>query len=64
MIAMTNLISTIPYLPSPAAYPLWAISMHFSTVFSHSLTISAQPPATCANIIAVTRDFVALSSMA
>jgi len=63
MIAMTNLISTIPRLSSPAAYPLWAISVHSSTVFSHSLTISAQSPATCANVMAITRNFVASSSI-
>ena len=63
MIAMTSLISTIPCLSSPAVYPSWAISVHSSTVFSHSLTISAQSSTTCANVMAATRDFVALSSV-
>ena len=62
MIAMTSLISTIPCLSSPAVYPSWAISVHSSTVFSHSLTISAQSSTTCANVTA-TRDFVASSSV-
>ena len=60
---MTSLISTIPHLSSPAVYPSWAISVHFSTVFSYSLTISAQSSTTCANVIAATRNFVALSSI-
>ena len=60
---MTSLISTIPCLSSPAVYPSWAISVHSSTVFSHSLTISAQSSTTCANVMAATRDFVALSSV-
>jgi len=55
MIAMTSLIFTIPHLSSPTVYPFWAISMHFSTVFFHSLTILAQSPAT--------RDFVVSSSI-
>jgi len=63
MIAMTSLISTIPHLSSPAVYPFWAISVHFSTIFSHSPTISAQSPATCTNVMAATRNFVALSSV-
>ena len=63
MIAMTSLISTIPRLSGPAVYPSWAISVHSSTVFSHSLTISAQSSITCANVMAATRDFVALSSV-
>ena len=37
--------------------------MHSSTVFFHSLTISAQSSTTCTNVIAATRDFVALSSV-
>ena len=37
--------------------------MHFFTVFFHSLTISAQSLATCTNVIAATRNFVALSSI-
>jgi len=61
--AMTSLISTTPYLSSPAVYPSWAISVHSSTIFFHSQTISAQSSATCANVMAVTRDFVALSSI-
>ena len=60
---MTSLISTIPRLSSPAVYLSWAISVHSSTVFSHSLTISAQSSTTCANVIAATKDFVALSSV-
>jgi len=63
MIAMTSLISTIPYLSGLAIYPSWAISVHSSTIFSHSPTISAQSPATCANVMATTRNFVALSSI-
>jgi len=63
MIAMTSLISTIPRLSSPAVYSSWAISMYFSTVFSYSLTISAQSSITYANVMAATRDFVALSSV-
>jgi len=63
MIAITSLIFTIPCLSSPAVYPSWAISVHFSTVFSHSLTISAQSSTTYTNVIAATRDFVALSSV-
>jgi len=63
MIAMTSLISTIPCLSSPAVYPSWAISVHSSTVFFYSLTISAQSPTTCANVMATTRDFVASSSV-
>jgi len=63
MIAMTSLISTISYLSSPAVYPSWAISVHSSIVFSHSLTISAQSSTTCANVMAATRNFVALSSI-
>ena len=60
---MTSLISTIPCLSSPAVYPSWAISVHSSTIFSYSPTISAQSPATCANVMAATRDFVALSNI-
>ena len=60
---MISLISTIPHLSSPAVYPSWAISMHSSTVFSHSLTISAQSSTACANVMAATRDFVTLSSV-
>jgi len=63
MIAITSLISTISRLSSPAVYPSWAISVHFSTVFSYSLTISAQSSTTCANVMAATRDFVVLSSV-
>jgi len=63
MIAMTSLISTIPHLSSPAVYLSWAISVHSSTVFSHSLTILAQSSTTCANVMAATRDFIALSSI-
>jgi len=63
MIAMTSLISTISHLSSPAVYPSWTINVHSSTVFSHSLTISAQSFTTCANVMAATRDFVALSSI-
>jgi len=63
MIAITSLISTIPCLSSPAIHPPWAISVHSSTIFSHSLTISAQSFTTCANVMAATRDFVALSSI-
>jgi len=63
MIAMTSLISTIPCLSSPAIYPSWAISVHSSTIFFYSPTISVQFPATCANVIATTRDFVASSSI-
>ena len=37
--------------------------VHPSTVFHHSLTISAQSLATCANVMATTRNFVALSSV-
>jgi len=37
--------------------------VHSSTVFSYSLTISAQSLATCANVMAVTRNFVASSSV-
>ena len=60
---MTSLISTIPRLSGPAIYPSWAISVHSSTIFSHSPTISAQSLATCANVMAATRNFVALSSV-
>ena len=60
---MTSLISTIPCLSSPAVYSSWAISMHSSTIFSYSLTISAQCSTTCANVMAATRDFVVLSSI-
>jgi len=63
MIAMRSLISTIPRLSGPAVYPSWAISVHFSTVFSHSLTISAQFFTTYANVMAATRDFVTLSNV-
>jgi len=63
MITITNLIFTIPCLSNPAIYSFWAISVHFSTVFSHSLTILAQPPATYTNVMAATRDFVILSSI-
>jgi len=37
--------------------------VYFSTVFSHSLTISAQSLTTCANVMAATRNFVASSSV-
>jgi len=37
--------------------------MHFSTILYYSLTILAQFLATCTNVIAVTRNFVALSSV-
>jgi len=37
--------------------------VYFPTVFYNSLTISAQSLATCANIMATTRDFVASSSV-
>ena len=37
--------------------------VHFSTVFSYSLTILAQSLATCANVMAATRNFVASSSI-
>jgi len=37
--------------------------MHSFTVFSYSLTISAQSLATCTNVMAATRNFVALSSI-
>jgi len=37
--------------------------VHFSTVFSHFLTISAQSLATCTNVMAATRNFVASSSI-
>jgi len=37
--------------------------MHSSTVFHHSLTISAQSLATCTNVMAATRNFVASSSV-
>jgi len=63
MIAMTSLISTIPCLSSPVVHLSWTISVYSSTVFSHSLTISAQSSTTCANVMAATRDFVALSSI-
>jgi len=63
MIAMTSLISTISHLFSPAVYPSWAISVHSSTVFFYSLTILAQSSITCTNVMAATRDFVALSSV-
>jgi len=63
MIAMTSLISIISHLSGPSIYPFWAISMHSSTIFSHSPTISAQFPATYTNVMAATRDFVALSSI-
>jgi len=63
IIAITSLISTIPHLSGPAVYPSWAISVYSAIIFSHSPTISAQSPATYANIMAATRDFVALSSV-
>ena len=63
MIAMTSLIFTIPCLSSPAVYLSWAISVYFFTIFSHSLTILAQSSTTCTNVMAATRDFVALSSI-
>jgi len=63
MIAMTSLISTIPCFSRPAIYLSWAISVHSSTIFSHSPTISAQSPITCTNVMAATRDFVVLSSI-
>ena len=37
--------------------------MHSPTVFYHSLTISAQSLVTCTNVMAATRNFVALSSV-
>jgi len=37
--------------------------VHFSTVSYYSLTISAQSLATCANVMAATRNFVASSSV-
>jgi len=37
--------------------------VHSPTIFYYSLTISAQSLATCANVMAATRDFVALSSI-
>ena len=37
--------------------------MYSPTIFYHSLTILAQSLATCANVMAVTRNFVALSSI-
>jgi len=37
--------------------------VHFPTVFYHSLTILAQSLTTCANVMAATRNFVALSSI-
>jgi len=37
--------------------------VHSSTVFHHSLTISAQSLATCANVMAATRNFVTSSSV-
>ena len=37
--------------------------VHSPTIFYHSLTISAQSLATCANVMAATRDFIALSSI-
>ena len=60
---MTSLISTISCLSGLTVYPSWVISVHSFTVFSHSLTISAQSLATCTNVMAVTRNFVASSSV-
>jgi len=59
----------VVFLGSPKDWSLndqisgYDLYVYFPTVFYNSLTISAQSLATCANIMATTRDFVASSSV-
>jgi len=59
----------VVFLGSPEDWGLnnqisrYDLYMHFSTIFYHFLTISAQSLVTCTNVMAAIRNFIALSSV-